>query len=158
MRRNDWIWIFFVIIAVGLVLSWGRTGQRLQTETAEVLDVDRMLDPESPCNPRHTPCAAFGRDLALVLGPVAGSTELLALRLVTDESAQTLESLRVDWQDQGTGFVPGQSLSTRRVQDAEWLVALPVDGASTAPSLWVRLEYVGLSYAARFPLSVEEVQ
>ena len=160
MRRMDWIWIFFVIVAVGLVLSWGRTGQRLQKDpdVAAVLSVDRILEAESPCRPFKAPCAALGQDLALVLGPVAEASDLLAMRLVATETEIGTELPEIDWQADGEGFTPQQRLSSRRLQEAEWLIAVPEDPIAPAPSLWVRLRHGGLRYAARFPLRAPILQ
>lgn len=157
MRRIDWIWIFFVIVAVGLVLSWGRTGQRLQNEpvVTGALSADRILEPESPCRPLEAPCAALGRDLALVLGPVAEGDDLLALRLVVAGTDIDAEPPEVDWQAEGDAFTPQRRLASRRLKETEWLIALPVEpGAelAPAPSLWIRLGHAGIRYAARFPL------
>lgn len=157
MRRSDWVWIFFVIIAVGLVLSWGRTGQRLQKEQTDAgggLDVDRVLSPESPCRPLQSPCAAFGQTLAVVLGPVAASPGVLALKLVADETRAEPPRPRIDWQAEGEGYSPELHLAPRHVPEQDqWLVVLPEDSAQApAPSLWVRLDVAETSYAAQFPL------
>ncbi len=154
MRRIDWIWIFFVIIAVGLVLSWGRTGQRLHEaqEVGLTLDVDRVLEAESPCQPLLAPCAALGREVAVVLGPVADQPDLLALRLVSGETLPAEVDWQIDWQGEGDGFSPQLSLSLRRVQADQWLIALPADTASSQPALWVRFELEGIRYSVRFPL------
>lgn len=60
-------WIFFVIVAVGLTLSWGQIGRKAQ----QVFDDDKLvvLHTEPDCQPRIEPCAAIGSDRALVVGP-----------------------------------------------------------------------------------------
>jgi hypothetical protein len=60
-------WIFFVIVAVGLVLSWGQVGRKTDQVMAQQ-DVI-YLQTETPCRPRQAPCAAVATDRALVLGP-----------------------------------------------------------------------------------------
>ena len=60
-------WIFFVIVAIGLVLSWGQVGLKTRQVMAEQDVV--YLQTESPCRPRERPCAAVAADRALVLGP-----------------------------------------------------------------------------------------
>ena len=70
MSRLGRYWLFFVIVAVGLALSWGQVGrntQRLFDERPVV-----YLSTEAGCDPRLAPCAATTGDRALVLGP-AGS-------------------------------------------------------------------------------------
>ena len=67
MSRQGRYWIFFVIVAVGLALSWGQVGRKARQalESEPVL----LLVTEVPCTPMASPCAATGRDRALVLGP-----------------------------------------------------------------------------------------
>jgi hypothetical protein len=67
MRRLDRYWIFFVIIAVGLALSWGLVGRK----THRLIEAEpaTYLVPEPGCRPRIRPCAATAADRALVLGP-----------------------------------------------------------------------------------------
>lgn len=67
MTRQRRYWLFFVIIAVGLALSWGQTGRKTQ----QVLEDTPLtyLIAEKPCRPWRLPCAALAGDRALVLGP-----------------------------------------------------------------------------------------
>ncbi len=67
MTRQGRYWLFFVIIAVGLALSWGQTGRKTQ----QVLESSPLtyLVAEKPCRPWRQPCAAVAGDRALVLGP-----------------------------------------------------------------------------------------
>jgi hypothetical protein len=62
-------WIFFVIVAVGLALSWGQIGRKAERALTSAPVV--FLTTEQPCRPREAPCAALASDRALVLGPVA---------------------------------------------------------------------------------------
>ena len=67
MSRQGRYWILFVIVAVGLALSWGQVGRKTRQalEDEPVL----LLATEAACTPRLSPCAAVGRDRALLLGP-----------------------------------------------------------------------------------------
>lgn len=67
MRREGRYWIFFVIIAVGLALSWGQVGRKTHQVFADSPVV--LLATETPCRPLAAPCAAVGGDRALVAGP-----------------------------------------------------------------------------------------
>lgn len=60
-------WLFFVIVAVGLALSWGQVGQKTHRvlQNAPVV----YLQTERDCRPGVAPCTAIGGDRALVLGP-----------------------------------------------------------------------------------------
>jgi len=72
VRNWNRLWIFFVIVATALVLSWGQIGHK-----ADRVAVDGLLDTETPCRPYAAPCAAYGSDIALVLGPGPGTDLLL---------------------------------------------------------------------------------
>ncbi len=67
-------WILFVIVAVGLALSWGQVGRRAQ----QALESEPVvyLVTEQPCRPVVSPCAAVGADRALVLGPDGGGMRI----------------------------------------------------------------------------------
>jgi hypothetical protein len=69
MSRLGSYWLVFVIVAVGLALSWGQVGRK----TERVLRSEPVvyLVNERPCRPMVAPCAALGSDRALVLGPAA---------------------------------------------------------------------------------------
>lgn len=154
MRRIDWIWVFFVIIAVGLVLSWGRTGQRLVQDrppAADRVDTEQLLATESPCRPLFSPCAAIGDDLAIVLGPVRGQADLVAVELVADTPDRLDTAPEVDWQPVDDDTAPALRLAPRALSPSRWVVALP-QSAAPAPRLSVRLNRSGQEYAARFPL------
>lgn len=84
--------IFFVIVAVGLVVSWGQVGKNT---TQAVTDLNAIfLAPEKGCLPTQQPCAAFGKDQAVVLGPHSNGLMLKyqnSLGLVADLEAQYLD-------------------------------------------------------------------
>ena len=82
-------WIFFVIVAVGLVLSWGQVGRKTEHELRE-RPVD-FLSVESGCDPMHAPCAAYAGERAMVLGPEQGG---LLLKLAGIDPAEAFLHLR----------------------------------------------------------------
>jgi hypothetical protein len=69
-------WLLFVIVAVGLALSWGQVGRK--TERVMAQTPVQMLQVEDNCRPTRAPCAALGLDRALVLGPGSGGLILRA--------------------------------------------------------------------------------
>lgn len=80
MTRIGRYWIFFVIVAVGLALSWAQVGNKTRRM---LLDEPLVyLNTDADCRPRVAPCAAVGGDRALVLGP--GQTGLIARRTGLD--------------------------------------------------------------------------
>jgi len=69
MSRLGSYWLLFVIVAVGLALSWGQVGRK--AERALQADPVIYLITETPCRPALAPCAAAASDRALILGPAA---------------------------------------------------------------------------------------
>jgi hypothetical protein len=67
MSREWRYWLFFVIVAVGLALSWGQIGRKTH-QTLEAQPVS-YLAVEQGCMADRAPCAALAGDHALVLGP-----------------------------------------------------------------------------------------
>jgi hypothetical protein len=74
MTRLGRYWLFFVIVAVGLALSWGQVGRK--TERALSEDPVFFLSTEADCLVSRLPCAAVAGDRALVLGPATGGLRL----------------------------------------------------------------------------------
>ena len=70
MSRLGRYWLIFVIVAVGLALSWGQVGRKTQRVLRD--DPVIYLQTEKDCRPSSTPCAAVGQDRAVVLGPGEG--------------------------------------------------------------------------------------
>ena len=85
MSRVGRYWLFFVIVAVGLALSWGQVGRKTHRVLLDEPVV--YLQTEKDCRPRTAPCAAVGRDRAVVLGPATAG--LLARTTGLDETAIT---------------------------------------------------------------------
>ena len=83
MSRLGKYWIFFVIVAVGLALSWGQIGRKAE----QVLQQDPVvyLAVEPGCAPVESPCAAVASDRALVLGPGIGGLLLRQTGFDADE-------------------------------------------------------------------------
>ena len=94
-------WIFFVIVAVGLVLSWGQVGRKTEHELRE-RPVD-FLSVESGCDPMHAPCAAYAGERAMVLGPEQGGL-LLKLAGIDPASVASVEAVLLDPGGEAVGF------------------------------------------------------
>jgi len=66
MSKTNRYLMFYVILAVGLAVSWTQVGRRAQL----VPDADLyVMSVDGDCQPLQTPCAAYAREFALVLGP-----------------------------------------------------------------------------------------
>lgn len=133
-------WIFFVIVAVGLALSWGQVG----TKTRRVLLQDPLiyLNTEADCRPRVAPCAALGSDRALVLGPA--QTGLLARRtglIVNDVDNAEVILLGADGNELGRRVLLADA--------GEWRLTDIPDATRT---LRFRIAMPGASTVAEFPI------
>jgi hypothetical protein len=136
------VWIFFVIVAVGLVLSWGQVGRKAEQRLGA--DPSRLLQTESPCQPQHAPCAASGAAFALVLGP--DGPRALQLRAV-GEPRPELSEVRV----RGAGRAAAEwRLVAEPLGPAAWRLPLPEEAASAGVEVQVRLARPAV--AALFPL------
>jgi len=66
-KRWNKVWYFFMLVAAGLILSWGQVGQRYKQkenfDTREYL----LLRTEQDCNLAVAPCAAYAPDYAIVV-------------------------------------------------------------------------------------------
>lgn len=83
MNRLGRYWLFFVIVAVGLALSWGQVGRK----THRLFEAEPLvyLVNEPDCRPAVVPCAAVASDRALVLGPAAHGLVLKQAGLKTSK-------------------------------------------------------------------------
>ena len=124
MSRLGSYWLLFVIVAVGLALSWGQVGRK--TERALQADPVVYLISETPCRPRSAPCAAAAGDRALVLGPAAQGLalkqtglqpgDLLGAEVVFLDAAGSEVgrlSLRLDGQTWLLKAIPGEARAVR---------------------------------------------
>ena len=66
-RRWNKSWYFFLLVAAGLILSWGQVGNRYKQTTKEVHREYLLLRTETDCNIAQAPCAAFAPDYAIVV-------------------------------------------------------------------------------------------
>lgn len=148
----DRLWIFFVIVAVGLALSWGKVGQNTEKEVSK--DPFELLRVEPACDLRAEGCAAYGSELALVAKAAALSDDSLGMyfRLVGLDMAG-ISGFEVALHRDGVSPQPLAVL--RRQQD--WQVVLT--GPLSPPAdLRVRFETAAGRYAAEYPLRLAEGQ
>jgi hypothetical protein len=87
MSRLGRYWIFFVIVAVGLALSWGQLGRKAQRVLEEQPVIYLATEPD--CRARLVPCAAIAEDRALVLGPDNGGLRVRHTGLVLNAIVRT---------------------------------------------------------------------
>jgi hypothetical protein len=143
MSRIGRYWLFFVIVAVGLALSWGQIGRK----TRHALDAAPVsyLTVESNCLADLRPCAAIAGDHALVLGPVdrglmLKQTGFDQASVVALEAAIVVDSA----DDEGV-------LAVQRADDG-WFIPIKHNAGGR---LQVRLTANGRTSVADFPLQAE---
>lgn len=133
-------WIFFVIVAVGLALSWGQVGNKTQRVLLE--EPIMYLRAEADCRPRVEPCAALGSDRALVLGPA--DTGLIARKTGmdgNDVNGAEVIMLAADGTEVGRlTLLPGE---------ADWRLA---DIPAATRAVRFRITGRGVTTVADFPL------
>lgn len=109
--------IFFVIVAVGLVVSWGqigkRTGQAMDNLQAE------LLTTEDECRPLVAPCAAYGLQQALVLGPHAVGF-MLKYQSASDASAEVSANYLTK-----KNAVTQETVLIKHISKNTWTIARP---------------------------------
>lgn len=143
MTRTGRYWLFFVIVAVGLALSWGQVGRKTQRvmEATPVI----YLDVEPNCLANVRPCAAIAGDHALVLGPVDRGLLLKQ----TGFEPETIASVEVMLA--GSDAEAHAPLPVQETGDG-WLIP---NGRFTA-GLEIRLAASGRVSVAEYPLRIDE--
>jgi hypothetical protein len=140
MSRQGRVWLLFVIVAVGLALSWGQVGRNTQRAIEDRPVV--LLRTEQPCRPRAAPCAAVAEDRALVLGPAGRGLAVKAVGWRIEDIAR-IEAVALA--DDGTEIPVALP-----VRDHEgWSVPMP---PAAAALLRVRVEQAREATVADFPL------
>lgn len=143
MTRTGRYWLFFVIVAVGLALSWGQVGHKTR-QALEAAPVT-YLHVEAACLANLRPCAAVAGDHALVLGPVEEGLLLKQTGFDAETIASVEAALAVDDADEEA------LLPVQRVGDG-WLITYQ---ATEARGLQVRLAARGRVSVADYPLHAD---
>lgn len=78
MKISSRYLIFYVLLALGLALSWNQVGRRAQLIPGAKLHV---MSVDGDCRPLESPCAAYAQQFALVLGPDGARLRLLGEKL-----------------------------------------------------------------------------
>jgi len=130
-----------MIVAVGLVISWGQVGRKSQ----QSVDGDIiLLQVEDDCRPRSLPCAAYAARQAFVLGPDRHGLRLVGQGIGNTDKQPIAEQFAMD------GSVLGAVLI--RQQDAlSWFIEL-ADPQAVGSHLSLRLPQQGYWLVAEFPI------
>ena len=143
------LWLLFVVVATGLVWTWGQVGQRSAERIKVGGEALELLRTEEGCDLAMGPCAAYGGGLALVaaakaegegvrwqvklVGTGVPSRPRLQLSLLTAVGkAETLPVMQTadTWQAHSGRVTPGTTLRVRVEGGAQPLVAdFPLRGA-----------------------------
>jgi hypothetical protein len=134
-------WLFFVIVAVGLALSWGQVGRKAHRVLSENPTV--LLQTERPCQPSAAPCAAMGASHAIVMGPAAPGWRIVSDGFDTATVIDVLASML-----DANGAVARQL--TLDAGASEWRVApMPPD----IERLRIQISTNNVAVVAEFPLA-----
>lgn len=136
-KRNSYL-IFYVILAVGLALSWSQVSRRAQLVPNSQVSVMQV---DAACEPQTAPCAAYAQHFALVLGPSGDH-----LKLVGQSLPEGVE-LHVQQLDLQARIMQSQPLVKALAGEA-WSLR-PLEGGGR---LRVRLLKEGHEWLAEFPL------
>lgn len=161
MKHANRLWMFFILIAAGLVYSYAMVGKRYQQAvsdspaTASSSRGARILNIEEDCRPFQVPCAAYAASAALVLrlrrvSGAGGAPELavevaqVGLLPKTLASAELILGPRAE---RGGAPLP----RFRAVaSDGVWKAVFPLDAKATR--LEVRLDDGERVWVAEYPL------
>lgn len=134
-------WLFFVIVAVGLALSWGQVGRKTQG----VLQVEPVtyLKSEVGCVANQVPCAAVSADHAIVLGP---SSRGLLLKQTGFDQAEVVSVEATAFSEDDA---PASSMLPVGFLLDGWSVAAPPQSATTVRIRMATPERISV---AEFPL------
>lgn len=143
MSRIGRYWLFFVIVAVGLALSWGQIGRKTQHALEEAPVSYLAVEPN--CRADLRPCAAIAGDHAIVLGPVDRGLMLKQTGFEQASVASIEAAVAVEDADDE------RRLAVQRVDDG-WFIPLKNNAGAR---LQVRLTANGRVSVADFPLQAE---
>lgn len=144
------LWLLFAVFATGLVWTWSQVGQRSQ----QAFEVDgepvNLLRVEADCDLASAPCAAYGKDEAIVVSVVPETQGLrwrvkalgdqlpplaeLTLELRAPQRATVaLNVVKVgdEWQAYSAGLAPAGGELRVLVSGGErrWVADFPLGGA-----------------------------
>ena len=131
-------WIFFVIVAVGLVLSWGQIGRKAESRLESTPVV--LLATEAGCHLARAPCAAYGEGLAMVARWDARAATIEVRLVGLDPQEVSAARVQVPGRD-------GELPLAWRVAGSGWAGRLPAAGSP----LSVVLETGRRRLVAEFP-------
>jgi hypothetical protein len=151
-RRWNKVWYFFMLVAAGLILSWGQVGQRYKQkeniDTREYL----LLRTEDDCNLSTAPCAAYAPDFAMVVN-LKDNKDWYTIEVKTVGEKLSLESIvRMSFEPESSLYET-EVLPVRFKEPDGWVsfVQLP-DNSDTVWRLRVSVERGNKVMVADFSL------
>ncbi|MEO5342164.1 MAG: hypothetical protein H7842_02295 [Gammaproteobacteria bacterium SHHR-1] len=149
-RRDRWIWYFFVIIGVGTASSFTFVG-KFNPRNADQPNPQaiQLLWPEQGCNPVQEPCAALGRDKAVVarLYPLRpGYRLLLRTQGLSEDHASRIQAVWLD----ASGVPLGEVISLRPARGGG--VTGDLQAIPGAQTLRISLRHLGQMLVAELPM------
>lgn len=143
MTRANRYLMFYLIVAVGLAVSWMQLGRNTLVKPDHDLSLMQLDD---DCRPWQAPCAAYADEFALILGPDSGAALQLRGQKLPAEAEMHFQH-----------FDAGKEQETPEVEQfsaLHWrLPSLPELGRLRVSILWQKLQWT-----AEFPLSKQPDQ
>jgi hypothetical protein len=151
-KRWNKVWYFFMLVAAGLILSWGQVGQRYKQkeniDTREYL----LLRTESGCNLAVAPCAAYAPDYAIVAN-LQDNKDWYTVEVKTAGEKLTLHSIVKVTFEPESSLYETEILHVRFKEPDSWVsfIQLP-DQEKTVWKLRVSVERDNEVMVAEYPL------
>lgn len=153
-RRWNKAWYFFMLVAAGLILSWGQVGQKFKQDVKKDTREYLLLRTEKECDLLIAPCAAFAPDYAIVvkLEQNAGWQTVFIRTAGEKLSAQSLVSLSFEPE---SSLYETEMLPIRFKQPDTWFSDVKFPGNDkTTWKLRVKIERGNKVMVADYPVPV----
>ncbi len=151
-KRWNKIWYFFMLVAAGLILSWGQVGQRYKQkenfDTREYL----LLRTEQDCNLAIAPCAAYAPDYAIVVN-LQDNKDWYTVEVKTAAEKLSLESIVKMTFEPESSLYDTEILPVRFREPDSWVsfIQLP-DQTKTVWTLRISIERDTKVMVADYPI------
>ncbi len=152
-KRWNKVWYFFMLVAAGLILSWGQVGQRYKQkenfDTREYL----LLRTEQDCHLEMAPCAAYAPDYAIVLNLENNNNWYTAEVRTVGETLNRESVVRMTFEPESSLYET-ETLPLRFKEPHSWVsyIQLP-DQSKTVWTMRVSIERDNQVMVADFPLA-----
>lgn len=139
MKRFNRYLMFYLILGIGLAIAWTQVGRRMQLAPNTGL---RVMSIDEHCVPQESPCAAYAKAFALILGPSGGNGSLLL------KGDKLPKDSRLDFVQLDIHSLELPAPLARAMPNGQWLL----EPAKKPGRLRVNLSAGGEQWIAEYPL------